>query len=179
MMGTTLTANEAEAIVAGGMIGGMFAVIGIFVLVWAILGIIAGWKIFEKAGEPGWKILIPIYDIYIFYKIVGMKMWFWISLAVAVIGGIIIGAMGFDPNTISVNSFSGNTLVPALIYVAEMIFALVIAIMLYCRLSKVFGHGVGFTIGLVFLSGIFLMILGFGGSKYDKKIAKSWDKELG
>lgn len=175
-MQTTLTPNEAAA--AGGVIGGAFAVIAIFAIVWVILAIIAGWKIFEKAGEKGWKALIPVYDMYILYKIVGMKMWFWITLAVTVVVSIIVGAMGFDPNTMNADSFSGNTLVPALIYTAEMIFAFVISVMLYYRLSKVFGYGVGFTIGLIFLSGIFMLILGFGKSKYDKKLAKTWDKDL-
>ena len=34
------------------------------------------------------------------------------------------------------------------------------------KLSKAFGHGVGFTVGLFFLRPIFLLILGFGGSVY-------------
>ncbi|GAC1455988.1 MAG: hypothetical protein PVSMB4_16340 [Ktedonobacterales bacterium] len=33
-------------------------------------------------------------------------------------------------------------------------------------LSKSFGHGVGFTLGLIFLGFIFLPVLAFGGSKY-------------
>jgi hypothetical protein len=41
------------------------------------------WKIFEKAGEAGWKSIIPIYNVYIMYKIVGMKNWFWYILIVA------------------------------------------------------------------------------------------------
>jgi hypothetical protein len=34
------------------------------------------------------------------------------------------------------------------------------------ELSKAFGHGIGFTLGLIFLSIIFIPILAFGGSKY-------------
>jgi hypothetical protein len=34
------------------------------------------------------------------------------------------------------------------------------------ELSKAFGHGIGFTLGLIFLSFIFIPILAFGGSKY-------------
>lgn len=33
-------------------------------------------------------------------------------------------------------------------------------------LSTAFGHGVGFTLGLIFLGPIFLLILGFGSSQY-------------
>ncbi|MBR2766860.1 hypothetical protein IKD67_02130 [Candidatus Saccharibacteria bacterium] len=171
-MQTTLTANESAF--AGGIVGGAAVAMSIFLVVWFIMMVIAWWKIFEKAGEKGWKALIPIYDLYILYKIVGMKMWFWISLLLGVVGGIVIAAMGFDPNTLNANSFSGNTLAPAIIYVVELVISFVISVVVYARLSKVFGHGVGFTLGLVFLSGIFMLILGFGSSKYDKKVAKTW-----
>lgn len=35
---------------------------------WYVLLAIAYWKIFEKAGEPGWKALIPFYNTYSQYK---------------------------------------------------------------------------------------------------------------
>ena len=35
-----------------------------------MLLIVAEWKMFEKAGEAGWKSLIPLYNAYIFVKIV-------------------------------------------------------------------------------------------------------------
>ena len=37
------------------------------------------WKIFTKAGKPGWAILIPIYDIIIMLEIAG-KPWWWLLL---------------------------------------------------------------------------------------------------
>ena len=37
------------------------------------------------------------------------------------------------------------------------------------KLSKAFGHGVGFTLGLMFLNPIFMMILGFGSDQYQGK----------
>lgn len=43
---------------------------------------------------------------------------------------------------------------------------IVVLIIVYNDPSKSFGHGVGFTIGLIFLSPIFLCILGFGSSRY-------------
>ena len=43
---------------------------------------------------------------------------------------------------------------------------IVILIVVYNDLSKSFGHGVGFTLGLIFLSLIFLYILAFGSSTY-------------
>ncbi len=44
---------------------------------------------------------------------------------------------------------------------------IVIAIMILDRLSKFFGHGTGFTLGLLFFSFIFLPVLAFGDSKYN------------
>ncbi len=43
---------------------------------------------------------------------------------------------------------------------------IVIFIIVMNDLSKSFGHGAGFTVGLIFLSWIFMMILGFGSSQY-------------
>jgi Family of unknown function (DUF5684) len=43
---------------------------------------------------------------------------------------------------------------------------IIIGIIVLYDLSRSFGHGIGFTIGLIFLSIIFLYILGFGGSEY-------------
>src|SRR5437764_9413669 len=42
--------------------------------------VLAGWwKTFEKAGEPGWAAIIPIFDLYILCKIAGRSGW-WVLL---------------------------------------------------------------------------------------------------
>ena len=46
-----------------------FTVMWIACLAIYVLAIIGFWKMFEKAGEPGWKALIPIYNLYILFKI--------------------------------------------------------------------------------------------------------------
>ena len=45
----------------------------------ALVLIVAMWKVFTKAGQPGWASIIPIYNIYIWCKIVG-RPWWWILL---------------------------------------------------------------------------------------------------
>jgi len=52
------------------------AIVGLLV---AVVLIVALWKIFTKAGQPGWASLIPIYNIYIWCKIVGRPGW-WVIL---------------------------------------------------------------------------------------------------
>ena len=44
-----------------------------------LLIIIGWWKIFEKAGQAGWKAIIPLYNAYILLKIVGKPGW-WLLL---------------------------------------------------------------------------------------------------
>ncbi len=41
--------------------------------------IVSIWKIFEKAGKPGWAAIIPIYNLIVWLEIVG-KPWWWILL---------------------------------------------------------------------------------------------------
>ena len=51
----------------------------IFYSAFTILMIAAWWKIFTKAGQPGWACIIPIYNLYVWCKIVG-RPWWWILL---------------------------------------------------------------------------------------------------
>lgn len=60
---------------------------------------------------------------------------------------------------------SGSAIVSVLAYVVD-IAVVVIGIMALHKLSKAFGHGAGFTVGLVLLSPIFILILAFGSSQY-------------
>jgi hypothetical protein len=44
-----------------------------------VVTIAAMWKVFEKAGEPGWAALVPIYNIIVLLRIADKPMW-WIIL---------------------------------------------------------------------------------------------------
>lgn len=101
----------------------------IVMLIVAVIEIIAMWKIFTKAGQAGWKSLIPIYNIYTFVKIADGNGWKFLLLCLPIVN-------------------------------------IVYAIMLTFRLAKSFGKGVGFGFGLLFLEGIFVLILAFGKAQY-------------
>lgn len=157
----TLTADGAaltteEATLLGGAIGGMLSGIITIGFIVAVLLIIANWKIFEKAGEKGWKSLIPIYNTYIMFKLVWNTKMFWYLLGVSFGLGFIGGLAG-----------EGTTLYNIAIICAG-IYELVMYIILFNRLSKSFGHGTGFTLGLIFLPNIFTLILGFNKDTYKK-----------
>jgi hypothetical protein len=55
-----------------------------------IVLIIAGmWKVFEKAGKPGWAAIIPIYNLIVLLQIIGKPIW-WIVLFIIPIVNIVI-----------------------------------------------------------------------------------------
>src|SRR5690606_10731419 len=54
-----------------GALAGFFGFMLFVYLGIAIISIIGMWKVFEKAGKPGWAAIIPIYNIYVMIEIVG------------------------------------------------------------------------------------------------------------
>ncbi len=63
-------------------VGGLLAIGGTMLLVCLVIVavfIIALWRVFAKAGQPGWACLIPIYNAYILLKIAGRPGW-WLVL---------------------------------------------------------------------------------------------------
>ena len=51
----------------------------LFVLILSVLMIAALWKMFTKAGQPGWASLVPIYNLVVLLKISG-RPWWWLLL---------------------------------------------------------------------------------------------------
>ena len=63
---------------------GVLAYIGVIVLV-----IVSIWKIFEKAGKPGWAAIIPIYNMIVLLEIVKKPIW-WIVLMLIPLVNIVV-----------------------------------------------------------------------------------------
>lgn len=53
---------------------------GLFYLLFIGFYIYCGWKLFEKAGRPGWEAIIPIYSTYIMIVHLAKKEWWWLLL---------------------------------------------------------------------------------------------------
>lgn len=121
-------------------------------LVWGICAGIANVHIFQKAGEGGWKSVIPIYNSYITYKISWRTSWFWISALLFVA-------------SVALNYFSNYQALDVVALLVGAAGALIHTVGLY-RLSKAFGHGVPFALGLLLLHPLFILILGLGRSEY-------------
>lgn len=131
------TTTEASIFTALGTIFGAFlGVVLVITTVIAILQLIGMWKVFTKAGEKGWKCIIPIYNMVILFKISGLSPW------------IIFGYLA--------------TFIPFVGWIV----CLGISIYQCNSLAKAFGKDVGYTIGLLLVPTIFYMILGFGNVQY-------------
>lgn len=132
-----------------------------------IIAIIAWWKIFTKAGEKGWKILIPFYNIYIMYKLFWKPAIFVILIILYALtaAGSIAASYGLTAAFLYGGGSAAFTVGLLLVVVCSII-ALILNIIFYYKLSKSFGHGAGYTVGLIFLNVIFLLILAFGSSRY-------------
>jgi hypothetical protein len=64
--------------------------IGSLVYLAIIVALLASfWKVFEKAGEPGWAALIPIYNLFVMLKISGKPGW-WVVLMLIPLVNIIV-----------------------------------------------------------------------------------------
>lgn len=109
----------------------IFIIIGIAVYIFVA---IAWWKLFVKAGKPGWAALIPVYSTWVMLEIVGLPG--WISL------------------------FTLLSFVPVLNYLTG-IFAIVLNIIIAIKIAPLFGKETSFAVGLIFLPYIFYPILAF------------------
>jgi hypothetical protein len=71
---------------AGGAAGGFIILIYILLI---ILIIASWWKIFSKAGKPGWAAIIPIYNIIVMLDIVDKPLWWIILFFIPIVNYII------------------------------------------------------------------------------------------
>lgn len=136
------------------VLGGIYVVGGI---IWWILQAIANWRIFTKAGEAGWKSIIPIYGDYVSYRIAWKPSYFWLLFIMQ----IIVSAMQS-----AVDDYNVDSILLSLLIIVGTIITIVIGVIYSIKLARAFGKGTGFTIGLIFFQPIFMLILGFGDSEY-------------
>ena len=128
----------------------------IFSFIFLVLLIVAVWNIFEKAGVAGWKALIPIYNIYVSFQKACFEKSFW-NLIVLSIAAFVLDIL--------LLYFKSNVILAIVLTIIDIMIILYLLRYTY-RLSKCFGHGIIFAIGLLIFPYIFGLILGLGKSKY-------------
>ena len=117
--------------------------------IFAFFVVIANWMIFKKAGISGWKSLIPVYNMYLQYKICWKG---WIGIVSLILATAVAVMTGFGVDIFII-------LIPAAISV-------IIQTVFCFKLAKAFGRG--FIMGLILMltAGFGRIILGFGRSRY-------------
>lgn len=116
---------------------------GLLILVAAVVIIIGKWKVFKKAGKPGWASLVPFYDDYIEFLLFWGNGWlFAVPIALSILSPI-----------------------PILGQVCWLLIVVIRGVHRY-KEAESFGQGLGFALGLIFLKPIFICILGFS-KKYE------------
>jgi len=120
-----MTDEAAGAAAAGLGIG--ITIVYLIILVLMIAGM---WKVFVKAGKPGWAAIIPIYNLIVLLEIAGRPLWWFILLIIPFVNFIVLILVNID-------------------------------------ISRKFGKGVGFAIGMLFLPFVFWPMLGFGDAQYN------------
>lgn len=76
--------------VSSGLLAGVGIVGGIVYLAIIVLMIAGLWKMFEKAGKPGWAAIIPIYNVIIMLEIVGKPLWWIIGFLIPCVNLIVL-----------------------------------------------------------------------------------------
>ncbi|OCX54682.1 signal peptidase I [Mucilaginibacter sp. PPCGB 2223] len=54
-----------------------------------VLPYVGVWKLFEKAGEPGWKAIIPLFNFYVMLELTGRPKWWFILLLIPGVGVLV------------------------------------------------------------------------------------------
>jgi hypothetical protein len=113
-----------------------FAAYMLVILVIAAFMIVCMWKIFVKAGKPGWAALVPIYNIIVLLEIVGRPTWWVLLYFLSVIP--VVGWIG----------------------------SLIVSVIVMIDLAKSFGKDTGFAVLLILLPIVGYPMLAFGKDEY-------------
>ena len=102
--------EEQQLATAGlmGLLAGLGMGIMLFALAIGVFAVICHWKIYVKAGEPGWACLVPIYNLIVFLKIVN-KPWWWLFLMLIPIVNLVIIIIVLNRLSLSFGKNAGFT----------------------------------------------------------------------
>lgn len=149
-----------------GGIAVVFAFLLIFLLILILIGLCVFsywglWKMFKKAGQEGWKVLIPYYNNWVLMvDIAGLHMGYFIAMIAIMVVSIVVGFIpGFLVGLgIQLGIFSYVFSVLSWIL---SIGSILIDVALIYNLSKKFNKGTGWVVLSMFFSFITLPLLGF------------------
>lgn len=120
-----------------------------------VILIISEWKILEKAGEKGWKALIPFYNLFLSHHIVGMAHIWFILEVIFWIAELVVELVPAVPETVNLT-----------LELVTGLFTIISEVIHVNRLCNCFGKKTAFKIGMCFFPEIFTPIIAFGKAEY-------------
>lgn len=85
---TSTSTSTSTGTMDPAFVGVMIAVYAVIMILTVIL-LIAQWKLFVKAGKPGWASIVPIYNFIVMLEIVGRPVWWFVLLLVPFVNIVI------------------------------------------------------------------------------------------
>ena len=99
--------SSVDYTVSAGGLGVLFAIYMIFIIAIYVVAVIGLWKMYVKAGKPGWAAIIPGYNWWVWVEIIGRpRWWFWAFLAYILLSWIPI--VGFILGIAIIRDCSAN-----------------------------------------------------------------------
>lgn len=139
---------------------GLIVFLGIIAIAFYVVYVIALAKLFKKAGEDGWKAIIPFYNVFVLIQISGLNWWYFL---IAISGTIC---------TI--------TKIDGLNYICNLAGMAVNFFVFYNIAKKMKQQPVGYGVAGIFVAPIITMVLGFSNKyTYDSSIEVSPNGPIG
>src|ERR1051326_4433149 len=79
-----------------GALGAALGVMGIVYLAVIVLLVAAMWKIFVKAGKPGWAAIVPIYNLIVLLEIAGRPLWWFLLMLIPLVNLVMFIIVAVD-----------------------------------------------------------------------------------
>lgn len=141
---------------------GMITAVWFFVVLASVLILVSTWRMFRKAGRPGWACLIPVYGTYVSYSIVYDGTFMKPVMTVFLVLDVLVAA-GFPLYLPYVMFGEGPGYAMTMAILSFIMLGVVLSVKYRTDLARSFGRGFFFGLGLVFLPFVFTVILGFNG----------------
>ena len=144
--------DPAEVALGAGVLGALMVIVAIGGVAWYFISALGYYKMFQKAGEAGWKAFVPYYKSYICFKFAWNTNVFWPFLATIL--------------AVQIGGKYEDSVLVGLIVLAAAIAFLVLGIKLDVRVARSFGKSKIWGVLLFFVPFVVSLILGFGKAEY-------------
>ena len=132
----------------------LIGILALILLAISVMDLLGRWKVYKKAGEPGWKAFVPLYREYTLFHLAWADKYFWLWLGLLVAVQLSRGSKGLF-------GILGGLL--------ALVFGIALAAVTWVsrrRLAAAFGKDKNFAAGLFLLGPVFMLMLGCSSAKY-------------